>query len=112
MSISQNPIKAVRSRAFLLPNKLETDAILALVVGVIAGGAAIARKWNAADERGFQEAVEGGKTWDVYEQKRQEDALDPEVAELRAERQARRERLCGRSDSGKTPAERSDSRDF
>lgn len=44
----------------------------------------------------------------MYEQKRQEDAIDPEAAELRAQREQRRKRFCGRTDSGKTTAGRSD----
>ena len=97
-----------KKAGFLTPTSLRTAAKVAVGVGLVAGGITIARKWNADDDHSFQEALSAGKKWDVYERKRVEDDLDPEVAELRAERQARRERFCGRTDSGKTQAERSD----
>jgi Kae1-associated kinase Bud32 len=100
--------KCTKGTGLLTAANLKTVAKVALGAGLVAGGVAIARKWNAGDDRGLQEALNTGKKWDVYEQKRIEDALDPEVAELRAQRQARQERFCGRTDSGKTPAERSD----
>lgn len=100
--------KCSKGTGVLTSRNLSTVAKIALSAGLLAGGVAIARKWNAADDQKFAEATKAGKTWDVYEQKRQEDATDPEVAELRAQRQARRDRFCGRTDSGKTTAGRSD----
>lgn len=100
--------KCSKNQGLFTPRTLRTAAKIALVAGTIAGGVAIARKWNAKDDHDLKESLQAGKTWDVYEQKRIEDSLDPEVAELRAEREARRERFCGRTDSGKTLAERID----
>jgi Kae1-associated kinase Bud32 len=100
--------KCSKNAAGLTPKTVSTVAKVALATGLVAGGVAIARKWNADDDRSLEEAIKAGQTWDVYERKRIEDALDPEVAELRAQREARRQRFCGRTDSGKPPAERSD----
>ena len=47
------------------------------------------REWSPEDERGLQEALEANQPWDAYERKLKEDALDPEVEELR-ENRARR----------------------
>jgi hypothetical protein len=58
----------------------------------------VARDWTEADDQRFKEALEAGIPWDAYENKLRGDALDPEVAELEALRQARHEQRCGKTD--------------
>ena len=99
--------KCHKNGAVLSNNTLRTAATVALTAGVIAGGVAIARKWNAKDQQQLDEALKGGKTWDVYDRKLKEDATDPEVALLRQQREAQERKYCGLNE-GKTKAGRSD----
>lgn len=99
--------KCTKGTATLTAGNLRTAAKIALGVGLLAGGIAIARKWNAKDQQQLNEALKNGKTWNVYDRKLSEDALDPDVELLRQQRKADQNQFCGLT-SGKTKAGRSD----
>jgi hypothetical protein len=87
---------------------LRTAAKVALVAGAVAGGVAIAKQWTKADDDALEEAVRANRLAPEFVKKYEDAAKDPEVAELRAQREADRIKRCGRQDSGKPEAGRSD----
>jgi hypothetical protein len=87
---------------------LRTAAKVALVAGAVAGGVTIAKQWTKADDDALEEAVRANRLAPEFVKKYEDAAKDPEVAELRAQREADRIKRCGRQDSGKPEAGRSD----
>jgi hypothetical protein len=87
---------------------LRTTAKVSLVAGAVAGGVAIPKQWTKEDDDAFEEAVRANRLAPEFVKKYEDDAKDPEVAELRAMREAARIKRWGRQDSGKPEAERSD----